>query len=149
MRQTLYFDVVHAINVHDEIINKSGGFQGIRDLGQLESILEHVQYDLYYPDFESKLTHLFFAINKGHTFSDGNKRSCIALSTYFMEINGYSYAIKRFIVEMENIAVDVADNRIEKDLLAEIISSILFEDDYSDELKLKIIEAKSKTSTPD
>lgn len=143
MENILYFDTAHAISVHDDIINKSGGFQGIRDLGQLESILEHIQYDLYYPNFEDKLTHLFYAINKGHTFSDGNKRSSIALSTYFMEVNGYDFAVNKFIVEMENIAVDVADNRIEKELLAEIITSIIYEDDYSDELKLKIIEAKT------
>lgn len=142
MEEVLYFDSEHAITVHDEIIDKSGGFKGIRDLGQLESILEHIQYDLYYPNFEDKLTHLFYAINKGHTFSDGNKRSSIALATYFMEINGYDFAASKFIIEMENIAVDVADNRIEKELLAEIISSILYEDDYSEELKLKIIEAK-------
>jgi death on curing protein len=143
MEDILYFDTAHAITVHDEIINKSGGFKGIRDLGQLESILEHIQYDLYYPNFEDKLTHLFYAINKGHTFSDGNKRSSIAIATYFMEINGYDFAASKFIIEMENIAVDVADNRIEKELLAEIISSILYEDDYSEELKLKIIEAKA------
>jgi death-on-curing protein len=143
MEEILYFDTTHAIAVHDDIINKSGGFQGIRDLGQLESILEHIRYDLYYPGFEEKLTHLFYAINKGHTFSDGNKRSSIALSSYFMEVNGYDFAVSKFIVEMENIAVDVADNRIEKELLAEIISSILYEDDYCDELKLKIIEAKN------
>ena len=143
MENILYFDTAHAITVHDDIINKSGGFQGIRDLGQLESILEHIQYDLYYPNFENKLTHLFYAINKGHTFSDGNKRSSIALSTYFMEVNGYDFAVSKFIIEMENIAVDVADNRIEKELLAEIITSIIYEDDYSDELKLKLIEAKT------
>lgn len=142
MEKILYFDTAHAIIVHDDIINKSGGFQGIRDLGQLESILEHIQYDLYYPTFEDKLTHLFYAVNKGHTFSDGNKRSSIALSSYFMEVNGYDFVVSKFIGEMENIAVDVADNRIEKELLAEIISSILYEDEYSDELKLKIIEAK-------
>lgn len=142
MEDILYFDTAHAITVHDEIINKSGGFQGIRDLGQLESILEHIQYDLYYPNFEDKLTHLFYAINKGHTFSDGNKRSSIALSTYFMEVNGYDFAVSKFITEMENITVDVADNRVNKELLAEIISSILYEDDYSEDLKLKIIEAK-------
>jgi death-on-curing protein len=144
MEEILYFDTAHAITVHDDIINKSGGFQGIRDLGQLESILELIQYDLYYPNFEDKLTHLFYAINKGHTFSDGNKRSSIALSTYFMEVNGYAFAVSKFIVEMENIAVDVADNRIEKNLLLEIIISILYEYDYSDELKLKIIEAKQR-----
>lgn len=144
MQQILYFDTAHAISVHDEIINKSGGFQGIRDLGQLESILEHIQYDLYYPNFEDKLTHLFYAINKGHTFSDGNKRSSIALSTYFMEVNGFDFVVSKFIIEMENIAVDVADNRVDKVLLAEIIYSILYEYDYSDELKLKIIEAKQR-----
>lgn len=144
MQEILYFDTAHAITVHDDIINKSGGFQGIRDLGQLESILEHIQYDLYYPNFEDKLTHLFYAINKGHTFSDGNKRSSIALSTYFMEVNGYDFAVSKFIIEMENIAVDVADNRVDKDLLSEIIFSILYEYDYGDELKLKIIEAKQR-----
>ena len=143
MEEILYFNTTHAISVHDDIINKSGGFKGIRDLGQLESILEHIQYDLYYLNFENKLTHLFYAINKGHTFSDGNKRSSIALSIYFMEVNGYDFVVSKFIVEMENIAVDVADNRIDKDLLAEIITSILYEDDYSDELKLKLIDAKS------
>ena len=86
---------------------------------------------------------MFYAINKGHTFSDGNKRSSIALSIYFMEVNGYDFVVSKFIVEMENIAVDVADNRIDKDLLAEIITSILYEDDYRDELKLKLIDAKS------
>ncbi|MEO5990908.1 MAG: type II toxin-antitoxin system death-on-curing family toxin [Ferruginibacter sp.] len=144
MKVILYFDAAHAISVHDEIINKSGGFMGIRDLGQLESILEHIQYDLYYPTFEDKLTHLFYAVNKGHTFSDGNKRSCIALAAYFMEINGYDFLVSKFIIDMENIAVDVADNRIDKELLAEIISSLIYEYEFSEELKLKIIEAKTK-----
>ncbi len=43
---------------------------------------------------------------------------------------------------MENIAVDVADNRIDKDLLFEIINSIVYDVDYTEELKLKIIYAK-------
>ncbi|MDD5151654.1 MAG: type II toxin-antitoxin system death-on-curing family toxin, partial [Flavobacterium sp.] len=46
--------------------------------------------------------------------------------------------------EMENIAVTVADNLIDKDLLQEIITSIINEMDYSDELKLKIINALSQ-----
>ncbi|EKI0737764.1 type II toxin-antitoxin system death-on-curing family toxin, partial [Vibrio parahaemolyticus] len=43
--------------------------------------------------------------------------------------------------EMENIAVWVADNVIDKDLLHKIISSILYEDEYSISLKLEIYEA--------
>lgn len=144
MEQFLYFDIEHAIKVHDEIIEKSGGFSGIKDIGNLESVLDHIQNDLYYPSFEEKLTHLCYSINKNHAFSDGNKRSSIALSAYFIELNGLSFKTDRFIIEMENISVDVADNRIDKELLQEIITSILYEDDYSEELKLKIIYAKSQ-----
>lgn len=144
MEHFFYFDISHAIKVHDDIIEKSGGFAGVKDIGHLESILEHIQNDLYYPAIEDKLAHLCYSVNKNHAFSDGNKRSSIALSAYFLEINGFDFRINRFIGEMENIAVDVADNRIDKDLLHEIICSILYEDDFAEELKIKIIEAKSK-----
>ncbi len=137
-----YFDTTHAIEVHDEIINQSGGVLGILNISLLESVIEHVQNDLYYPDLEHKLTHLFYSINKNHSFQDGNKRASIALSAYFLEINNCSFRVERFLEEMENIAVDVADNWIDKDLLFEIITSIIYEDDYTEELKLKIIYAK-------
>lgn len=138
-----YFDVVHAIEVHDELINQSGGILGIINRGSLESTLEHIQNDDYYPSFEDKLTHLFFSVIKNHSFNDGNKRSSIALSSYFLEINGFDFCTVKFMREMENIVVDVADNRIDKDLLFELLYSILNEQDYSEELKLKIIYAKS------
>jgi death on curing protein len=138
----IYFDKAHAIKVHDEIIKQSGGVLGILNLNLLESVIEHIQNDLYYPEIEHKITHLFFSINKNHSFQDGNKRASIALSAYFLEINNCSFRVERFIAEIENIAVDVADNRIDKDLLFEIISSIIYEEDYSEELKLKIIYAK-------
>lgn len=41
------------------------------------------------------------------------------------------------------LLVHVADNRIYKDLLFEIISSLIYEEDYSEELKLKMIHSIS------
>ncbi len=137
-----YFDAEHAIYVHDQIIINSGGMLGMLNRGLLESSIDHLQNDIYYPNLEDKLTHLFFSINKNHCFQDGNKRASIALSAYFLEINNCSFIITRFIEQMENIAVDVANNKIDKDLLHEIISSILYQQDYSEDLKLKIISAK-------
>ena len=139
----IYFNIGHAIKVHDEIIEKSGGAKGVLSVGLIESLLEHIQNDLYYPEIENKLTHLFYAINKSHAFNDGNKRSSIALSAYFLEINGWDFIVSKFIKETENIAVDVADNRVDKDLLFEIITSLIYEEDYSEELKLKIIASLS------
>lgn len=141
-----YFTTIYAIEVHDNIIRESGGLMGIKDRGLIDSTLYHIQYELYYPDIEHKITHLLFSFNKNHCFNDGNKRASLALSVYFLAINGLDILIDKFIIEMENIVVDVADNRINKDLLFEIISSILYEDDYSEILKLKIIKAKLNRS---
>ncbi|QTE22576.1 type II toxin-antitoxin system death-on-curing family toxin [Polaribacter cellanae] len=144
METYIYFNIEHAIRTHDFIIENSGGNSGIIEIGKVESVLEHIQNDLYYPEFEDKLTHLVFSVNKFHAFSDGNKRTSIALGAYFLEVNGIEYCIDKFIIEMENIAVYVADNKIDKELLHEIICSILTEDDFNEELKLKIIDVLSE-----
>ena len=141
MATFIYFDIQHAIRTHDYIIEKSGGRSGVFDSGKIDSVLEHIQNDFYYPELEDKLTHLVHSVNKLHAFNDGNKRTSIALGAYFLEINGIDYCIDKFIIEMENFAVYVADNLINKDLLFEIVSSILFDEDFNEQLKLKIIEA--------
>jgi len=137
-----YFTVEFTIEVHDNIIRESGGFMGIRDSGLIDSTLGHVQNDFYYPELEDKVTHLIFSFNKNHCFNDGNKRSSIALAAYFLTVNNLEGLVAKFILEMENTVVDVADNCIDRDLLLEIVSSILYELDYSEELKMKIIQAK-------
>lgn len=137
----LYFDVSHAVGVHDWIIEHSGGLSGIKDLGQLDSVLEHIQNDLYYPSFEEKLNHLVFGINKFHAFNDGNKRSSLSLGAYFLVLNGYDYCVKSFVQEMENIVVWLAEGKISKDLLLKIVSSLIVDDEFSEELKLELLEA--------
>ena len=137
----LYFDVKHAVEVHDWIIQVSGGLPGIKDIGQIDSILEHIQNDIYYPSFEDKLCHLIFAINKFHAFNDGNKRSSLVLGAYFLELNGYDYCVEKFSLEMENIVVWLAEGKIDKDLLIRLITSLLMDDEYSEELKLELIQA--------
>lgn len=138
-----YFNIEHAIKVHDWIIEKSGGLQGIRDIGVLESALDHIQNDWYYPGFVEKLTHLFFAINKFHAFTDGNKRSGVALSTYFLEINGFGHCVQLFVHEMENVAVWVADGAIEKELLNTIIQDLILCEELQEGTKLELAIAVS------
>lgn len=133
-----YFDAHHALEVQNYIIENSGGKKGIINQGLLESVLEHVKNDLYYPALEDKVCHLFFSINKNHTFNDGNKRSSIVLSAYFLEINGADFLVDRFIREMENIAVYVAENKIDRNLLLEIIKELIYKNSFSETLRLKI-----------
>lgn len=46
-----------------------------------------------------------------------------------------------FVAEMENIVVWLADNKISKELLLKLISSLIMGDEYPEELKLELFEA--------
>jgi len=139
-----YFTSKYAIKTHDKIIAISGGNPGIKVFGNIDSPLYHMQNDDYYPTFEEKLTHLVFSFNKNHGFNDGNKRTSIALGLFFLIINDLDVFSNKFVIEMENIAVTVAGNIIDKELLFEIIYSIINEEDYDETLKLKIVNALMK-----
>lgn len=110
-------------------------------MGRLESVLEHIKNDDYYPTIEDKLTHLFFSACQFHCFTDGNKRIAISLSAQFLLLNGYVFIAGQFIRKMENISYHVAAGKISKELLHEILCATLNSDDDNEELKLKIINA--------
>ena len=120
-----YFSLEFAIKIHDAVIVESGGLSGNRDIGQLESVLHHIQNNDYYPTFIDKLTHLIFSVIKFHMFIDGNKRTSILLAVHFMNLNQYSYASERFITQMEDIVVEIAENTITKDQLRNILIELL------------------------
>jgi death on curing protein len=138
----VYINIEQAIETHRLTVQVSGGGSlTVIDIGKLESVLTHIQNDDYYPTFEDKLNHLVFSANKFHSFLDGNKRLSISLGAQFLLLNGYLFIAPRFIQEMENISYHVAAGKVDKDFLKEIITSIIYEPDYPEELKLRIFNA--------
>ena len=112
------------------------------NIGQLESVLEHIKNDEYYPTFVDKLTHLFFCACKFHCFQDGNKRIAITLSAHFLLLNGYMAVAKDFFAITENISYEVASGKISKELLHRIMTAIMDGTyNYDEELKLDIYNA--------
>lgn len=144
----IYFKSIdEIIAIHKKTVAVSGGgSEGIIDLGSIECAIEQIQDDLYYPEFEHKLTHLLWVANKSHGFIDGNKRIAITAASMFLLMNGYLSVAKDFMYRMETISYHVAAGNIDKELLLEIITSILYEEDYSEELKLKLIDAFSNNA---
>jgi len=141
----IYLTLEQAIEVHRKTVEVSGGGAlGYLELGKLESVLEHIQNDDYYPTFEDKLTHLFFCACKFHCFQDGNKRIAITLCAQMLLFNGYLYCAGQFLRDMENISYHVAAGNIDKELLGEVITAVIYGNMDSEELKLKILEAISK-----
>lgn len=141
----IYINKEQALETHYKTVDYSGGGDksSIND-GYLDSALEMIQYDDYYPTFEDKLVHLIWSINRNHAFSDGNKRLSITLAVQFLSMNGYLYCIKRFLQEMENISYHLAAGRIDKELLQRFVHSFLEnEQDFDEELKLEYLLASS------
>jgi death on curing protein len=141
----IYLTLDQAIEVHARTVEVSGGgTEGHLDLGKLDSVLQHIQNDDYYPSLEDKLTHLFFSACKFHCFQDGNKRIAIALCAQMLLVNGYLRSIEGFIRESENISYHVASGNISKELLGEWIAAILYGREDDEALKLKILNAISR-----
>lgn len=141
----IYISIDDAIKTQKFTIEKSGGgIYGEKDINLLDSVLNHIQNDDYYPSFEDKLAHLFWGCCKFHTFTDGNKRIALSLSTQFLLINGYLIIAQRFMRDMENISYHVASGNIDKDLLLDIIKSLFTGTFDTDEgLKLRIYNSIS------
>lgn len=145
MGKIRYIALDEAIEIHKKtVLHSGGGTLGHFDLGILDSVLQNIQNDDYYPEFVDKLTHLFFSTCQFHCFEDGNKRLAITISAQFLLINGYMGVAKVFFSCMENISYHVAAGKIKKELLHQILSSVLsgtFELDES--IKLEIYKAIS------
>lgn len=139
-----YITLEQAIENHAKTIEVSGGGTlGHLDMGRLESVLQNIQNDEYYPTFDGKLTHLFFCACKFHCFADGNKRIAITLCAQMLLINGYLGSVKDFIYEAENVSYHVAAGCISKELLGEWMRAVLLGDVDNESLKLKIYHAIS------
>lgn len=61
MEGIIYLTLEQAEAIHKKTIRYSGGgiYESL-DTGKLDSVLQHIQNDEYYPTFVDKLTHLFF-----------------------------------------------------------------------------------------
>lgn len=142
----VYLTLQQAVEIHAKTVEVSGGGAfGHLELGKLDSVLQHIQNDDYYPTIEDKLTHLFFSACKFHCFQDGNKRIAISLSAQLLLLNGYLYCASSFIREMENISYHVAAGNIDKELLRDVIEAHLAEETDNEAIKLRVLNAISSS----
>lgn len=80
------------IAVHSSLIAATGGIDGVRDDGLLESALE-APFQTFdgedlYPSLLRKAAQLCYALVSNHPFADGNKRIGIHAMLVFLALNG-------------------------------------------------------------
>jgi death-on-curing protein len=91
-----YLTVAEVLLLHARLIQCTGGSGGVRDVGLLESALARPQAafggeDLY-PDLWSKAAALMQSLVQNHPFVDGNKRTALAATGIFLELNDHVLA---------------------------------------------------------
>lgn len=83
-----FLSLDEAIAIHERLIDKFGGTQGLRDKGLLESALFRPQTG-YYADLAQMAAALFESLIINHAFVDVNKRAAYFISDVFLRLNGW------------------------------------------------------------
>ena len=112
-----YLALREILELHDKIIEVTGGARGIRDIRALESAINQPrltfnQTDLY-PDILAKAAALCFFLVMNHPFVDGNKRIGHAAMETFLILNGFE--IEASVDEQEKIILDLADGKLDRE----------------------------------
>lgn len=101
-----YLTPQNIIQIHYELVKETGGSQGIRDVGLLESAVSRPQQSFggkdLYPTLILKAAALVHSLLLNHMFIDGNKRTATISMIEFLILNG-----KKFQAENKEI-VDFA-----------------------------------------
>ena len=112
-----YLSLHEILELHDRIIEITGGAKGIRDIRALESAINQPRVtfnttDLY-PDILTKAAALCFFLVKNHPFIDGNKRIGHAAMEIFLILNGFE--IEASIDEQEKLILELASGKMDRE----------------------------------
>ena len=82
----------HILLLHEQLCAETGGSQGLRDEGLLQSAL-FAPFQSFngadaYPSLQQKAARLAFGLVKNHPFIDGNKRIGAHTMLVFLALNG-------------------------------------------------------------
>ena len=116
-----YISLDAVLALHRRIIQTSGGSEGVRDQGGLESaiaqpLMTFGGQDLY-PTVIEKAAALCFSLIRNHPFVDGNKRVGHAVMEEFLIFSGYR--IDAAVDMQEQIILGVASGEVSCEQLAE------------------------------
>ena len=106
--------------LHAQLINQTGGSNGVRDYSLLESAIESpfqsFDGEELYPTIQSKAARLGFCLIKNHWMVDGNKRIGAHAMLVLLKLNGID--LKYTQKELYETILYVADGSLEyEDLL--------------------------------
>jgi death-on-curing protein len=105
--EPVWIDPIDCHAFHEEMLDRFGGLEGVRDEELLESALNRPRhlFTSGTPSLEELAAAYAAGIVKNHPFIDGNKRSGFMAAALFLEINGLSFRAPEIEVVERTLAL--------------------------------------------
>lgn len=108
-----------VLQMHSLLIKQTGGIDGLRDQGLLDSALnvpfQSFDCEDFYKTIQAKAARLGFSLIHNHPFIDGNKRIGILSMIVFLEMNGIDVFCTN--EELIELGLGLADGTIDNNTL--------------------------------
>jgi death on curing protein len=130
LKKDLLHPTVEAVKaIHREVLQAHGGSAGIRDEGLLDSAVAAPQATMmgkpmFSEPVEVAAAYLFY-LCRNHPFIDGNKRTALATCLVFLSENGYLSQEKLDVDVWEQLVLDVAASRIDREETTKRLGQVL------------------------
>ena len=103
--------VEEIIELHDKLIDRTGGSQGLRDQSLLESAVYSAMSGFEgreaYPTIQEKAARFMFTLTNNHAFVDGNKRIVVFAMLMTLQLNNVKLCYTQ--QELISLGLSVAD----------------------------------------
>ena len=109
----ILLSIEEILSLHSKLIAKTGGTNGLRDYGLLESAvfsaLSSFGGNEVYPTTEEKAARLMFSLVSNHAFVDGNKRIGVLVMLMTLKLNHIELQYSQ--AELIQLGLSVADGQ--------------------------------------
>lgn len=107
-------EIEDVLIFHKKIIEQTGGLDGVRDIGLIESALKGAfstfdGHDIY-KEVEEKISVITYGLIKNHGFVDGNKRIGVSVMLLLLRMNGMKIQYSQN--ELVQLGVDISSSTV-------------------------------------
>lgn len=115
--KTKFVPLEDVLAIHEMVIEATGGREGIRDFTLFHSAISRPQISFggkdLYPNIFDKAAALVHSLILNHPFAEGNKRTALAATERFLNINGFAVIATqrqkvKFTLDIESKKLDLA-----------------------------------------
>jgi death on curing protein len=121
-----FLTVEEVLFLHEEQLERYGGAPGLRDLGALESAVATPQVTFdgkwMHSDLFAMASAYAFHIAQNQPFIDGNKRTGLAASLVFLDLNGVQ--VEDPYQRLYDAMIALAEHQLDKEGLASLLREL-------------------------